>query len=88
MRVTLSVIESALPGLSLWLRRVFWVMGGYMFTPGLLTVHVALTTFRARAREAVGVVALTGLTSIGWMAVVNFIINSDFKRLILAFTLP
>jgi hypothetical protein len=34
------------------------------------------------------VAALTGLTSIGWMVVVNFLIDSDFKWLLLAFSLP
>ena len=88
MGTSLSEIQATLPGLLLWLRRVFWVMGGYMFATGLLTVYVALTTFRARARGAAGVVALAGLTSIGWMAVVNFIIASDFKWLILTFVIP
>ena len=82
-----SAIQTALPGLSLWLRRVFWVMGGYMFATGLLTAYIALTAFRARAGGAVGVVALAGSASIGWMAVVNFIIASDFKWLLLAFVL-
>jgi hypothetical protein len=76
-----------LPGLSLSLHRVFWVMGGYTFAAGRLTAHVAQTAFRARARGAVGAVALTGLASIGWMAVVNFIIASDFRWLLLAFIL-
>ena len=87
MGASLSEIQAALPGLSLWLRRVFWVMGGYMFASGLLTAYVALTAFRARARGAAGVVALAGLASIGWMAVVNFIIASDFKWVLLAFVL-
>ena len=87
MGASLSEIQAALPGLSLWLRRVFWVMGGYMFAAGLLTAYVAQTAFRARARGAAGVVALAGLASIGWMAVVNFIIASDFKWVLLAFVL-
>jgi uncharacterized protein (DUF983 family) len=33
-------------------------------------------------------VALAGITSIGWMAFVNFIIDSDFKWLILVLVLP
>ena len=32
--------------------------------------------------------ALVGLTSIGWMAAVNFIIGSDFKWLLLSFAFP
>ena len=87
MRTSLAEIEASLPGLLVWLRRVFWVMGGYMFTTGLLTVYVALTVFRARERGVVLVVALAGLTSIGWMAAVNFLIDSDFKWVILGFAL-
>jgi len=34
------------------------------------------------------VVTLAGLTSIGWMAIMNFMINSDFKWVLLAFNLP
>lgn len=88
MGSSLQTIQTMVPGLLIWLRRVFWVMGGYMFTTGLLTSYVALSTFRARAAGAALVVALAGLTSIGLMAVVNFVIDSDFKWIILAFTLP
>ena len=55
---------------------------------GALTTYIALTVFRAGAKGVAGVVAIAGLTSIGWMTVVNFIIASDFKWLILAFALP
>ncbi len=88
MGTSLSEIQAAVPGLLVWLRRVFWVMGGYMFATGLLTIYVAVTAIRARVPGAPLVVAIAGLSSIGWMAVVNFIIASDFKWLILAFVLP
>lgn len=61
------------------------MMGGYILTTGLLTLYVAVTSFRARARGVSAVMAVTGLTSIGWMAIVNFIIDSDFKWLLLSF---
>ena len=88
MGTTLAEIQATLPGLLIWLRRVFWVMGGFMFTTGLLTTYIAVTAFQQLARGARFVVALAGLTSIGWMVVVNFMINSDFKWLLLAFNLP
>lgn len=88
MRTSLAEIQAAVPGLLVWLRRVFWVMGGYMFATGLLTTYVAVTAIRARAPGAPLVTAVAGLSSIGWMAVVNFIIASDFKWLILGFVLP
>ena len=88
MGTTLVELQANVPGLQIWLRRVFWVMGGYMFTTGLLTCYVAVTAFRARVRGVALVVAFAGLTSIGLMAVVNFIIASDFRWLILSFVLP
>ena len=88
MGTSLTQVQATMPSLLIWLRRVFLVMGGYMFATGLLTLHVAITSFRARVRGVAGVVALAGLTSIGWMAAVNFVIGSDFKWLLLIFVVP
>ena len=88
MGSTVAQIQDILPQLAPWLRRVFGVLGGYMLATGLLTVHVAFTTFRSARPGATMVVALSGLVSIGGMAVANFAIDSDFKWLLLAFTLP
>lgn len=85
MGASLAEIQATAPGLFNWLQKVFWVMGGYVFTTGLLTLYVAITAFRTRASGAVWIVAAAGLTSIGWMAVVNFIIVSDFRWLLLGF---
>ena len=63
-------------------------MGGYIFTTGLLIVFISFTSFRTRLRGAFSIVTLAGISSIGLMAVVNFIIGSDFKWLLLTFTLP
>ena len=83
MDTTLAEIQAAVPGLLRWLQKVFWVMGGYIFTAGLLTIYIAFSSFQARARGAFPLIALAGLSSIGWMTIVNFIINSDFKWLLL-----
>ena len=72
METSLSDVQQNMPGLLIWLRRVFWVMGGYMFATGLLTVFVAVTTFRTRTRGVVVIVALSGLPSIGLMAVLSW----------------
>ena len=88
MGTTLAEIQATMPGLLTWLRRVFWVMGGFMFTSGLLISYIAITAFQQLRRGVRSVIALAGLTSIGWMAVVNFMINSDFKWLLLVFNLP
>ena len=88
MGSALQNVNDNIPGLANWLQKVFWVMGGYIFTTGLLIIFIALTSFRKRLRGAFGIVALAGISSIGSMTVVNFIIGSDFKWLLLTFTLP
>ena len=97
MGATRAEIQATIPGLLMLLRRVFWVtlapgasagVGGFMFTAGLLTIYLAFTVFQQLARNVRSVIALTGLTSIGWMAIVKFMINSDFKWMLLAFNLP
>lgn len=85
---TLSIINSNIPELAGWLKKVFWVMGSYIFTTGVLTAYIAVTSFRTRTRGALLVAAITGFTSIGFMTVVNFIIGSDFKWTLLALTFP
>ena len=79
VRISRAELDTAVPGLALWLRRVFWVLGGYIVATGLLTLHIATTSFRARSQWATGIIALAGIASIGGMATVNFLIDSDFK---------
>ena len=88
MKSTLESTQEQIPGLLNWLSKVFWVMGGYIFTAGLLTVFIAFTSFRTRARGAFVVVVIEGLFSIVSMTALNFMIGSDFKWVLLAFTLP
>ena len=88
MGAALADIQGAVPGLVIWLRRVFWVLGGFMFAMGLLTIYIARIVVPHGTRTARLVVALASLASIGWMTIVNFMINSDFKWLLLAFNLP
>ena len=75
------------PRLEAWLTQVFRVMRGYVLATGVLTVTLAATAFRTHHWGA-GIGALiAGAASIGWMAVVNFIIDSDFKWSLLAMAL-
>jgi hypothetical membrane protein len=83
-----AVIQNNFPDLSGWLQKVFWVMGCYIFTTGLLTMCVAQTSFRMRTKGAFIIVAIASICSIGSMTIINFIIQSDFKWVLLAFTLP
>ncbi len=76
---TLEELSDAAPGIGNWLNLVFWVLGGYITATGILTVYLAATAFRARVRGAGVAVALAGVFSIGSMAVVNVLIDSDFK---------
>ncbi len=86
--LTSSAIQNSIPGLSVWLQKVFWVMGGYILATGLLTMYIAQTSFRTRTRGAFNIVLIAGITSIGSMTIINFILQSDFKWVLLAFTIP
>ena len=76
---TLQELLTVAPGMGQWLDRVFWVLGSYITATGVLTVYLAATAFRARARGAGVAAAAAGVISIGSMAVVNVVIDSDFK---------
>lgn len=79
MGSTAERIAEAVPALTTWLRRVFWVLGGYVATTGFLVVYVASTGVRSGDAGALAVLAVAGLTSLGWMTVVNFMIRSAFR---------
>lgn len=87
MSSTTQEILHAVPGLGRWLRRVFWVMGGYVVTTGFLVLYVANTGLRSDSGGALAILALSGLASIGWMTTVNFLIRSDFKWALLCLDL-
>ena len=76
---TLSDIQAVAPNIAQWLSRVFLVLGGYIIATGILTVYLATSPFRNRTRGAGVAAALAGAASIGLMAAVNVIIDSDFK---------
>ncbi len=88
MGLTIQESDSSLPGLSNWLQKVFWVMGGYIFTAGLLTIYISRTSFLTRFPGTFIIIILTWINSLGLMTVVNFIIASDFKWLLMLFNLP
>ena len=75
-------LQTTAPNLADWLRRVFTVMGAFMLTTGLLVVYIARTSFRVKSKGVSAIITVTGLTSIGLMVIVNFLINSDFKWLL------
>lgn len=75
------------PRLEAWLTHVFRVMGGYVLATGVLTVTLAATAFREHRWGACLGALIGGAASIGWMAAVNFMIDSDFKWSLLAMAL-
>lgn len=80
-------VDAALPGLRGWLSQVFRVMGGHITAAGILTITLAVTSFREHRWGAALGVLVAGAVSIGWMVIVNFLIDSDYKWLLLAMAL-
>src|SRR5262249_4820815 len=79
--------DTAAPQLGPWLKQVFRVMGGYIAATGMLTIALGATTFRTREPAAVAGLLLGGLSSIGVMVAINFILDSDFKWQLVAIAL-
>jgi hypothetical protein len=72
-----SQLDIIRPRLELWLARVFIVLGGYAVATGVLTITLAVTSFRDHSRVAAMGATIGGAASIGLMAAVNFAIQSD-----------
>ena len=85
---SLEQLRATVPRVLPWLARVFTVLGGQMIATGSLTIYVAVTSFRKPTKATIAVVAVSGLASMGMMVITNFLIDSDFKWILLAFTLP
>jgi hypothetical protein len=83
MDLPLAQLDILRPRLELWLTHVFRVMSGYILATGVLGITLAATAFRAHQKGAAIGAMIGGAASIGWMAVVNFMINSDFKWILL-----
>ena len=79
-------LQAALPRLESWLHLVFIVLGGQMAAVGVLLIGSSFRIFGANMRsrwELVGLGA-AGVLSVGAMAVVNFVLASDFRWLLIA----
>jgi hypothetical protein len=87
MNLTPAELQSIGPRLGSWLTHVFWVMGGYITATGVLAIALAATSFRQHHPVAAIGAMLGGSLSIGLMAAVNFLINSDFKWVLLGMAL-
>jgi hypothetical protein len=85
--LSLAELRSEHPRMADWLLHVFRVLGGYAAAAGILTVTLAATSFRRHEGLAMVGALLGGAVSIGWMAIVNFVIDSDFKWILLGIAL-
>jgi hypothetical protein len=87
MNLTPAELQSVGGRLGSWLVHVFRVMGGYIAATGVLAIALAATSFRAHHPFAAAGAMIGGAASIGWMATVNFMIDSDFKWVLLGMAL-
>ena len=87
----MGLTEAQLVGVGLrleaWLAQVFRVMGGHLLAIVALTITIAATSFRSHDRGAALGDLIGGAASIGFMAAVNFAIDSNFKWALLAIAL-
>ena len=87
MGQVVAQFDAVRPRLEAWLTQVFRVMGGYVLATGVLTITLAVTSFRQHHWCAALGALIAGAASIGLMAAVNFVIDSDFKWVLLAMAL-
>ncbi|WP_262048139.1 hypothetical protein [Bradyrhizobium sp. Bra78] len=87
MNLTPAELQLVGGRLGSWLVHVFRVMGGYIAATGVLAITLAATSFRDHHPLAAAGAAVAGAASIGLMAAVNFMIDSDFKWVLLGMAL-
>ena len=88
MGTNITNVNENIPLMVHWLQKVFWVLGCYIFSTGLMMFYISRTLFKRFAKGTFVIILVTGITSILSMTVINFIIQSDFKWILLLFTLP
>lgn len=84
MGTTVAQIRAAAPGLEGWLKKVFAVMGGFMAGAGVLTVFVAAIAMPLRLKATSWAIGVSGAITVALMSWTNFVLDSDFKWLLLA----
>ena len=82
MGSSLESIRLALPGLERWLRHVFNVMSGFMIATGVMTALAACHLPARRELTTFSALLLTGAVSVGLMSVTNFLLDSNFRWLL------
>ena len=83
-----TTINDDLPGLLIWLKKVFIVLGGYIVASGMLLSYLALNEPIKQTNAWPVLILVASFSSIGLMTAVNFIIDSNFKWILLFFNVP
>ena len=86
LELGVASLHAGVPQLETWLHLVFVVLGGQMAAVGVLVVGSSLRIFQAQLRSSRELASLgaAGLLSVGTMSVVNFVLGSDFRWLLIA----
>ena len=77
-------VEMLLPRLAPWLRNVFTVMGGFIAGSGVLMIFVGVRAVPQALRGTGAALGCAGLLTVATMSWTNFVLDSDFKWLLLA----
>ncbi len=77
-------VEMLLPQLAPWLRNVFTVMGGFIAGSGVLTIFVSVRAIPQYLQGTAAALGIAGVLTVVTMSVTNFVLDSDFKWLLLA----
>ena len=86
LELVITSLQVGVPRLETWLHLIFVVLGGQMAAVGALTVGSSLSVFQdqLRSRRELAWLGAAGLLSVGTMAGVNFVLQSDFRWLLTA----
>ncbi len=76
-------VEALLPNMASWLRNVFTVMGGFIAGCGVLVYFVSVRVVPQPVDGTGIVLGVTGLLTVATMSGINFVLDSDFKWLLL-----
>ena len=77
-------VERLLPHLASWLRNVFTVMGGFIAGCGVLIIFVSVRAVPQCFQGTGTALGCAGLLTVATMSWTNFVLDSDFKWLLLA----
>jgi hypothetical protein len=81
--VNIIDVQKHLPRLSEWLQHVFTVMGGFIAGCGILVLFMATRVLPQHLAGSTPVLGITGLVTVGVMSWINFLLDSNFKWLLL-----